>query len=388
MLFMPACFAGLAFFSARRAAVMLRAIFLTAAIIGVLAGSASAQTDNAYTFYRLTPQSTWQQGCFAPCVCAATESSPIAGTFWLLPATSNGEYDVYLLGDVRWVVTTSSQQLHLNGQGQYFVRRTGEPTQQLLLDLQTDGGEFVRYDSGVVAGAAQLPTIDLTIAVNAQFCFDTVIHVAAAPAVRAAVCRLGGEATWRQDCIGACTCAQGAATAITGIFLLNPLDSGPAYTTYAVTDVDWLVQAADGVRRITGSGTYQVGGESVLTQRLQLDLRTNAGPVEHFDSGFVAGGSEFPSLDVTLNANDQVCVDTAIHVSAKPAGDFNLDGAVDSTDLAWFQACLTGMGGVHPDPACRTADLDDDGDVDQADFGVFQRCGTAPGAWIDPACAR
>jgi hypothetical protein len=368
--------------------VILRAIFLTAAMTAMMAGTASAQTDNSSTFYRLSAQSTWQQGCFAPCVCPASASSPIAGTFWLSPAAFSAEFDTYLISGVQWVVTAGNQQLRISGQGRYFVRRTGEPAQQLQLDLQTEGGEFVRYDSGLVAGAAQLPAFDLTVAVNGLFCFDTAIRVVAQPAVRAALGRLGKDATWRQDCFGACTCAQGEPAAITGTFLLYQQESNPPYASYAVTDVDWVVQTAGGLRRITGSGTYQIGGEDVLTQRLRLDLRTNAGPVEHFDSGYVAGGSEFPALDITVGANDQVCVDTAVRVTAKPAGDFNLDGAVDRNDLAWFQACVTGMGFVHPDPACRTADLDDDGDVDQMDFAALQRCGTVPGAWIDPACAR
>jgi hypothetical protein len=372
----------------RRVAVLLRAIFLAAAMTGMVASTAPAQTDNSAIFYRLTGESTWQQGCFAPCVCPASEASPIAGTFWLMPAGSSPDVDTYAVAGVQWAVTTATQRLHITGQGQYRIRRTGVPAQQLELDLQTDGGAFEHYDSGMIAGAGQLEAMDFTVSVNGMFCFDTVIRVAAAPAVRGAVCRLGKESTWRQDCFGACACALGQPAAIAGTLLLNRQDANPPYATYAVSDVDWMVQAADGLRRITGSGTYTIGGDGVLMQRLQLDLRTNAGPVEHFDSGFVAGGAEFPSIDTTVGANDQVCLDTAIHVLVKPAGDFNLDGSVDDRDFGWFQACLTGMGRIHPDPACRTADLDDDGDVDLVDFGVFQRCITAPGAWIDPACTQ
>lgn len=365
-----------------------RKILVVAAIAGMTTGAAPAQTDNSATFYRLTESSTWQQGCFAPCKCAVSAPSPIMGTFWLVPLTSSTDLDVYTVADVQWMVTAGNTRLRITGQGQYRVRRAGAPGQQLELDLQTDGGWWEHFDSGMVASEVQSPAVDLTVSVYGMSCYDTAIRVAAAPAVRAAVCRLGKVATWWQDCFGACSCATGEPAAIAGTFQLYRQDDHPPYATYAVTDVDWVVATADGLRYITGSGTYQLGGEGVLTQRLQLDLRTNAGAVEHFDSGYVAGGGEFPAIDLAIGANDQVCLDTAIRVSVKPAGDFNLDGSVDQSDFAWFQACLTGPGQAYADPACPTADLDDDGDVDQMDFGALQRCITAPGAWIDPACAR
>lgn len=59
-------------------------------------------------------------------------------------------------------------------------------------------------------------------------------------------------------------------------------------------------------------------------------------------------------------------------LAASPA-DFDGDGDVDQTDLAFFGFCRTGPQMSWTDMDCELADLDADGDVDQADFGIFQR---------------
>ncbi len=67
-------------------------------------------------------------------------------------------------------------------------------------------------------------------------------------------------------------------------------------------------------------------------------------------------------------------------------GDFDLDGDVDQEDFGYFQACYSGGGIVHGDPACTSALLDDDEDVDAADFALFDGCMTGPGIAADPNC--
>jgi len=54
--------------------------------------------------------------------------------------------------------------------------------------------------------------------------------------------------------------------------------------------------------------------------------------------------------------------------------DFDGDRDVNSDDLAFFWACLTGPNAGPTGEACANADFDRDGDVDQCDFGVLQRC--------------
>jgi len=55
-------------------------------------------------------------------------------------------------------------------------------TQQLTLDLSANGGPARHFDSGVVAGGGGFPKIDATVSLHQEAaCFDTVIHVVAAP---------------------------------------------------------------------------------------------------------------------------------------------------------------------------------------------------------------
>jgi len=83
--------------------------------------------------------------------------------------------------------------------------------------------------------------------------------------------------------------------------------------------------------------------------------------------------------------------------------DFDVDGDVDSDDLAAFKACATGPAIPYnpaalpePEPGCTlapdanghiAADFDEDNDVDQSDFGSFQRCYSGEGNLADPHCA-
>lgn len=67
--------------------------------------------------------------------------------------------------------------------------------------------------------------------------------------------------------------------------------------------------------------------------------------------------------------------------------DFNDDGHVDSRDLGYFAACLTGPGVTQSELNCLDADLDNDGDVDLSDFGVYQACYSGPVEAANPQCA-
>src|SRR5881396_3880438 len=70
----------------------------------VVAGStpASAQTS---TLYRLNKDSTFQQGCFPPCLCPIMIAVPVEGTFVLTPTGFDGLFDTYAVTDVNWLVS-------------------------------------------------------------------------------------------------------------------------------------------------------------------------------------------------------------------------------------------------------------------------------------------
>ncbi|MBP7934548.1 MAG: hypothetical protein KA354_07845 [Phycisphaerae bacterium] len=129
---------------------------------------------------------------------------------------------------------------------------------------------------------------------------------------------LDAKSAWQQGCFPPCKCPLGPETPVTGTFRLVFEGFSDWYDRYAVTDVDWTVETAEGkVLHITGSGSYIVGGDFVLDQRLILDLSTNGSASERFDSGMVIGGG-LPRIDITVSINQLYCYDTVIQVIAAP----------------------------------------------------------------------
>lgn len=340
--------------------------------------------------YSLSPKSTWQQGCFPPCMCPAGVELPIHGTFNLIRLGYSDWYDRYLVTDVDWTVeTTDGKALHLTGSGTYMIGGDFVLDQRLILDLSTNGGAPERFDSGWVIGGG-LPRIDLTISINQLYCHDTAIHVVAAPlpVPPPVLYRLLPWSTYQEGCFGLCDCILYPESRITGTFRLSPGDSNPLYQTYTITDVNWYSFAGTQPRHLTGKGIYTIGGEVALTQRLELDLMVNGETPEHFDSLMVPGGASFPLIDIQVTIGQLTCFDRPIHLIAAPVADFNLDGGIDRTDLDWFLNCVSGPAIGIAFFNCAAADLDSDGDVDQSDFGLLQRCMTEPGGTLDPACAE
>ncbi|TMQ57882.1 MAG: T9SS type A sorting domain-containing protein [Candidatus Eisenbacteria bacterium] len=69
--------------------------------------------------------------------------------------------------------------------------------------------------------------------------------------------------------------------------------------------------------RILGSGTYKVGGEFAVQQQMSLELSVGGGAPQHFDSGLVTGGGEFPRININVSLHqNKACIDTVIHVDA------------------------------------------------------------------------
>src|SRR5947207_1510668 len=101
----------------------------------VVAGSttASAQTR---TLYRLNKDSTFQQGCFPPCLCPIMIAVPVKGTFVFTPTGFDGLFDTYAVTDVNWLVSIGGSNTTATGIGTYKIGGEFALHQQLSLDLQ------------------------------------------------------------------------------------------------------------------------------------------------------------------------------------------------------------------------------------------------------------
>ena len=130
--------------------------------------------------------------------------------------------------------------------------------------------------------------------------------------------RLDKGSTYQYGCFAPCACPLLEEVPARGTFVLAPAGSDPLFTYYKVSDVNWMVSLGDREIRITGSGTYKIGGEFALQQQLELDLKVGDEEVQHFDSGLVTGPAPFPAIDVTVSIHGQYCFDTVIHVNATP----------------------------------------------------------------------
>jgi hypothetical protein len=130
--------------------------------------------------------------------------------------------------------------------------------------------------------------------------------------------RLTDKSLYQDGCFAPCLCPVLISNGITGTFRLTFASQDSLYTYYTVDQVNWIVPLSSGEVRITGSGTYRVGGEFALTEELKLDLKVGDRDVQTYDSGLVAGGSEFPAINLTISRNGMICQDTAITVASVP----------------------------------------------------------------------
>ena len=131
---------------------------------------------------------------------------------------------------------------------------------------------------------------------------------------------LDADSSFTEGCWPPCKCPLFLAESLTGTFELEFTGSTPDwYDHYAVTNVSWVITQGGEQRLVTGSGTYDIGGHVLPTERLQLDLVIDGIGPEHFDSGgLLFGGQDFPRIDLAINRNGLVCFDQLFDLNARP----------------------------------------------------------------------
>ena len=285
-------------------------------MLGLVAASAQGGT-----LYRLNKDSTFQQGCFPPCLCPITIPVPVKGTFVLTPTGFDGLYDTYAVADVNWLVSMGGTNATVTGSGTYKVGGEFALQQQLALDLQIGGDKAQHFDSGLMTGPAPFPDIQVTISMNGQVCFDKVFDVSASPVPPDQIqpYRLLEGSTFQRGCFGACNCALGPIDQMIGTFDLVPLDTTPLSREFAVVNARWKALEPATPIPVGGYGTYTVSGEFAVQNRLRMFLSVdNQVPVQ-FDSGWVAGGGTFPDIDTRISISGAICFDTVMNIHAAPA---------------------------------------------------------------------
>ena len=149
--------------------------------------------------YRVTQPSTWQTGCWPPCMCPLQMPRPVTGPFTLVPIpainptpTAPIEYAVVnvVFNVLSPSTTVTDVSIRYRGYG-FYRRNLPSPTsttpnhQRLFLDLRRVGlnttAGYERFDSGIVPTTMPFPVIDILISKNGMVCLDTVFDLRASP---------------------------------------------------------------------------------------------------------------------------------------------------------------------------------------------------------------
>lgn len=155
----------------------------------LLAGLATSNVfaqfyDGRPRLYRLEPGSTFQRGCFPPCMCPYLESAPLSGTFHLALANVGNVFDFYEVSRVHWKAPLSNAEVtRITGAG-YYKTSTIAGLQQMWLDLTVDSDPPAHFDSGEVGIPVEFPRIEVTISINGGYCQDTVLDLRARPTMQ------------------------------------------------------------------------------------------------------------------------------------------------------------------------------------------------------------
>jgi len=168
-------------------------LILAASIAGP---TATAQTSDPTQsrLYRLSPTTTYEHGCFAPCMCPVLQSASVRGIFRLTHTGFDGLFDHYAVTDLNWRVAVGTTVLIVTGSGTYKIGGEVARQHQLSLDLKVGDQPVEHYDSGLVVGGAGFPAIDIEISVHGRYCIDTVFDVHAKPLMRLSVA--SGAVQW------------------------------------------------------------------------------------------------------------------------------------------------------------------------------------------------
>jgi hypothetical protein len=292
---------------------------------GVALPSLASAQEVSGTVYRLTSASSYQEGCFDPCLCPVLDQRPALGTFSLRFTGSDGGFDHYAVEDVHWKVPGRDPELRAVGSGSYTIGSpdaTAVRKHRLELDLRLSDTGVEHFDSGWVLGPS-LPHIQITISIHGIYCHDRVFVVDADPVPASEIqpYTLGDGSTFQRGCFEPCACPIGLEQPLAGTFSLLPLSNNSLFAEYGMVDLTWKVSgstyATPPDAPIAGAGSYTVGGEFAVQQRMEAELRVADEPSAPFDSGLVIGGGGFPdTIDVEISKNDKVCFDTVMHVVA------------------------------------------------------------------------
>jgi hypothetical protein len=139
--------------------------------------------------YQLQATSTFQRGCFGLCDCVLGPLEPLLGTFTLVPLEDARDSRAFAMVNVNWVVPEHSESLVVHGRGIYRVSSQSSLEQEMNLMLSIGTEPAAYFDSGLVSGGSNFPSLDIGVSVSGAICFNTWIKLHAVPVATPAAVR-------------------------------------------------------------------------------------------------------------------------------------------------------------------------------------------------------
>jgi len=291
--------------------------------------------------YRLSPPSTYINGCFEPCLCPVQFVEEVRGTFKRSPmASSSNTVRRWRISEVNWHVPLGNG-IRVTGSGVYSV---GSPfpitlmMHRLELDLAVGDQQTQRFDSGwlPLTNAADLTSVTIDVSMNGMVCFDTVFEIDAAPVpaneIRPYVLV---NSQFLEGCYDPCDCLllQRGLFGTMNMVSLDGSNTSP-HRSWAVTDVQWLIgpgansPAIVGPRsRVTGYGIYTrgpSGNTQAPSHRMIADLFVAQNTPERYDSGNVpAPPQTTPAtvVDIAIANNGFECFNRVFDLVGVPVSN-------------------------------------------------------------------
>jgi len=130
------------------------------------------------SFYELTEESNYQEGCFAPCMCPIFLVPNIQGNFLLRILSQADELTHYEVLEVEWYMSYGGESVHIIGSGYYQICLDKH---RMELDLKVGNSPIQHFDSGLVPYEYEFPNISLAVALNGFYCYDQVFDISAVP---------------------------------------------------------------------------------------------------------------------------------------------------------------------------------------------------------------
>lgn len=306
----------------RKPAIILAALAPTLAFAS-FAGAGDSPSAVPEIF-RLGKGTMFQEGCFPPCLCPIFAAASVQGTFTLTPDGFDGSFELFNVDDVNWTVQFGDSERRITGSGTYRIGQTddsAQPLHRLELDLRVGEDKTEHFDSGLLPVGDE-STFEIAVSINGMWCWDRVIVIEAAPVPPQDVrpYRLVRGSTYQHGCWDPCDCPIGPELGLLGTFDLVRLEANPFFSEFAVVNVRLRVPgpvSADPIS-IGGFGTYRIQAEFAVQNEMGLDLIVDDAERQHFGSGLVVGGFDFPRIDVVVSINGMFCLDTVLHLVAVP----------------------------------------------------------------------